>query len=387
MKEKTLQIALAAALLGAALVGGHWFVHFLAGTFGWGSPPKVELTSQPRSSVLKPSDEPESPDVVPALPPEPTEPAESAEEDPAPMVAAVDEPLAPEPSEVETEAAEVETEGRSPVSDREAGLFAASREQSEPRVNPNTFVVTADPSRVPSGSDSPQASQEGGAGSDVGNSDPTGPGSGNGELPLPPELAPTPGSNDLARADAAVGFSDGAASASASLSTGPTGETPAVAAEMDASLAGIADLSLEASVPAASAEPEVPAAPASQAQGLYSNALAGSVSGLIGGMESPATGPATRVQIRHDNRVVIGPSAPSADPVVPNVPVTAGAVTPPLEVPLPVTNAAPLVNPTAGVPAANVGVNPPAGVAVDAGSSGIGINAGQLGIRINTGLR
>jgi len=271
-------------------------------------------------------------------------------------------------------------------------------------------VVTADPSIFDAASEPAGTPPSRGDAPGDGNPGSTGPGAGDDRLPPPAEEpapeAPAPsGTGEFARADAAVDLPMVAASASAKLSTGPTGEAPAAAAGLDASIAEIAAASLEVSVETAATESGSPSTPKPQARGLYSNALAGSVSGLIGGMASPESGSATRVQVRNDNRVVIGPGSQPPAPTVPHVqhvPMDAGAVPPPLEVRHPVVNATPSSVPEAGAPglqslvpttgsappggpAANARVDLPTGIGINAGAPGLGINAGQLGIRVNTG--
>lgn len=383
MKAKALQTALAASILGAALVGGHWFVHFLAGTLGWGSPPKVELASEPGPLPLRSPVTPVAPDLAPAV----------ASDAPSRADTAPDASPDPEPAEAVADEGETEIARRTPAFDGDLALFSANQGRGEPSVNPNTFVVNADPSLSAGESESPSESPTAGGSPDAGDSDQGGPGAGDDRRPSDEDRRPAqPVSLDaeiLANADAATEVAGVAASASARIST-----KPAADAELAAST-GVANLLIEAGSEADPAESGEAAASGPQSGGLVDNALAGSVSGLIGGVAPPASASGTRVQVRQDNRVLIGPGSLSLDPLAPEAPSV--ATRPAAAGPSPSVPAALAPGPRPPAPAAgsfpqgggaaNAGIDLPAGIGANAGPSGVGINAGRLGIRIDAGLR
>lgn len=361
MKSKAAHSLLAVLVFGGAMIGGYSLIQHLAEVFGWKTPPVGNLAEVPAETfdpltITDPAKpvEPvaavevkvEEPEVgAPAAAPEPKTDlvAESAE----PIVAA-------EPSEP------VVT--RTPVSDTPLDLFSANAERSAPEVNANILNPT------PAAFDNAPAPAPDTAADDNG-------GEGNASPPVvvetppaPPEPIATPNANVAIEADLPeVG--------PVSVSTASS-ETSPVAAEV--SVAGV-------KVAAGTQQGQV------RQPTLLGNALAGSVSGLIGGVGGGGE-TSSRVQVRNDNRVVIsagGPriagNLPRAEvPVLPSVGVNAAVAGPSAN-----GIVRPIAPPAAGVAPPVSGkaqLNLPA-VGINAGTSGLGVRAGSLNIRVNTGLR
>jgi hypothetical protein len=343
MKSKAAHSLLAVLVFGGAMIGGYSLIQHLADLFGWKTPPAGNLAEVPDEkfgplTITDPENPVEPVAVAEVKVEEPvTDPAEAAPEATTDLVAETAEPVA------EPEVAEPAGR-RTPVSDAPLELFSSNVERSVPEVNPNILNPT----------------------------------------PAAFDNAPTPIADDPAGDNSG----ENAATPPTVVETPPAPPEPV--AEANANLAVEVDLPVaRLEVAAGTQEGQV------RQPTLLGNALAGSVSGLIGGLGGGGD-TSSRVQVRNDNRVVIsaggvriGGNLPRAElPALPSVGVNAaspvaGAVANRVVRPLAPAAASGIVPSAAG---AKAQLNLPA-VGINAGTSGLGIQAGSLNLRVNTGLR